>query len=604
MSGFDALDADQAGLLSDAALSALQLRQQPFSSAPADGDWFTDGTTTDQLSDIKEALITGDDLLLILGPAGAGKSTLLNQLAANSGQRIQCFSVRGSARFSTDNLFTGMLEAFKIKPADDLKLVLDELIPCLQGMSARNTLSAIVLDDANKIPQPELTKLLSGMLYVNSRDETLMRVALAADEAFEAQIPDLLPEGANLPYSSLTIEPFDNVRTREYLEFRLNQAGFFEEFPFSDKEISHINQQSSGIPAQLHAIAANELNLLHGPLDELTLPAELRNQTSATMHSSGGKFALGMLAMVLIAAGLWFFKPAIESTDESRYTVVENRKIDTLQEAERLRLIEEKADEPDVVSQSPSTTDTISTDASKLATDTDAATEIAGEADTDNQQSSTSAIAPAASSDNSATTASAQTGSAPSGESEVPAIVADSSQESATNTPSVATPAIADAPADTTPEPTTDAAAAVTAQAEAVTEPAASTAANSSAARISTTESEQTSQPTPAAALADSQLESPNWILVQKSEQFTVQMSASTDRKSVESFLNRSELKPPNSIFSFNRNDITWYALVHGLYPSIAEARAAIDRMPAAARSNQPWIRAVGRIQSALKEQN
>jgi len=93
MSSFDALDVDHGGLLSDATLSALQLRQQPFTATAADGDAFSDDTTAEQLSDIKQALINGDDLLLILGEEGAGKSTLLSQLGANSGMRIQCFSV-------------------------------------------------------------------------------------------------------------------------------------------------------------------------------------------------------------------------------------------------------------------------------------------------------------------------------------------------------------------------------------------------------------------------------------------------------------------------------------------------------------------------------
>ena len=99
-------------------------------------------------------------------------------------------------------------------------------------------------------------------------------------------------------------------------------------------------------------------------------------------------------------------------------------------------------------------------------------------------------------------------------------------------------------------------------------------------------------------------LESPNWVLVQDpARQYTVQMIASTERASVETFLAEANLSPPNSIFSFDRRGTTWYALVHGLFPSIDAARRAVERMPPEALSNQPWIRAVGRIQSALKEQ-
>ena len=100
-------------------------------------------------------------------------------------------------------------------------------------------------------------------------------------------------------------------------------------------------------------------------------------------------------------------------------------------------------------------------------------------------------------------------------------------------------------------------------------------------------------------------LESPTWILVQDPTQVTVQMSASRDRESVENFLkrNREVLPPPNSIYTFERDGATWYALLHGLFPSFNAANAEVQQMPASALTNQPWIRNVGRIQAALKAQ-
>ena len=161
----------QDALLSETALAALGLARQPFADGPdgADGadeqELFADEVTTEQLADIRQALITGDDLLLVLGERGAGKSTLLGQLAADSGLRIQCFSVRGGPRFSTRNLFVGMLEAFKVRPPEKLQEALDELIPCLQAMVGGNTLCVVALDDAQAIAENELTTLLGSMLY-------------------------------------------------------------------------------------------------------------------------------------------------------------------------------------------------------------------------------------------------------------------------------------------------------------------------------------------------------------------------------------------------------------------------------------------------------
>ena len=574
MSSFDALDVDHGGLLSDATLSALQLRQQPFTATAADGDTFSDDTTAEQLSDIKQALINGDDLLLILGEQGAGKSTLLSQLGANSGMRIQCFSVKGSQRFSTMNLFGGMLEAFKQKPAADLKDMLDQLIPCLQSMVAGNTLSAIVLDDADHVGESELTRLLSGMLYINSQDETLLRIALAAPSDFENHIPNLLPEGADLPYSSLTIDHLDPERATSYLDFRLNQAGYFEEFPFNDREVSSMVEQSQGLPTGLHIAAANLLNERHGAYVE-SIPPELLSDGGGIMAGKGGKLLLGALAGALIIGGLVLFKKPGDDAEDNRYRVVEQRKIDA--DANKISLVNEARD-----STADNASDT--TGATGESTDNDVAgidttgndSDASGDDEINGAASSPARNDDADNADNNESEPASDNNSEanPAGEQATDNSNATGA-ESGADTASSSTPAAEPSTSANQTETTTD-------DSDAIAEPAPQTADSSS----------------------NVVLESPNWILTQDASLFTVQMSASTEREVVEKFLQQNPLEPPNSVFSFDRDGTTWYALVHGLYPSIDAARAAVERLPPAALTNQPWIRAIGRIQRALRDQN
>ena len=578
----DAHASASAGLLSDAALAALELRHQPFGELAADGDTYTDDTTAEQLADVRQALIAGDDLLLILGPPGAGKTVLLGQLAANSGQRIQCFSVRGSPRFSARNLFAGMLEAFREAPPEELRDVLDALLPHLQGMATDNLLCTIVLDDADRVAEPELTRLLSGMLYLNSRDETLLRIALSAEEAFEERIPELLPEGADLPYSGLVVEPFGAERAASYLDFRLNQAGRFDAFPFSDRETESINARAGGLPGALHAEAARELESRHGPGagaadGDDDLPAELaehaRRGGRRLLDARGAKLGLGALALALILGGLLLSRPSPDApVDEARYRVVEERPVTAV------------------------AADAAAAAGTDAASEEEARLELVREL-ADARRSEPVATEPLA-------------GTAPAGEAPVPVRpeAADGasvpvSEEDAAEAPPT--------PGPQTPGPEDDTELAL-AEPAAAPEPAprpaptptfAPTSAPGPAPPAPAPPAAALPSPDPAAVPALEGLESPNWVLVQDPERFTVQMSASTDRASVESFLAATGLEAPNSIFAFDRDGVTWYALVHGLYPGIEEARLAIERMPAAAQTNQPWIREVGRIQAALKAQ-
>lgn len=618
----DALDIHQTNQLSDVTLSALQLIQQPFGPAAPETDTFVDDTSLEQLADVKQALVSGDDLLLILGEAGAGKSALLHQLGLNSGQSIQCFAVKGSPRFSTLNLFAGMLEAFKHKPPEQLKDILDELIPCLQTMVARNTLSAIVLDDADLISETELTQLLSGMLYINSQDETLMRVALAAPPEFEDRIPDLLPEGADLPYSSLNIEGMDGDRAAEYLAFRLEQAGYTGELPFSDQDVDDIVSQSGGLPGGVHTAAARMLNQLYDPVSHPPVEELLQSAPAASfLQSRNAKFGLGAVAVLLILGGLLMFTPDA-SDDQDRYadntgtTQSSNETVsldteslastdlstetqgaaeraaeransladDAEEDAPVLRVIEERKvvpfsesieslvpdiNQPVRPATGSEDTTTSTDDAERTARET--ASTVDDPASTDESGSDTSASEVAATDD--ADDTGLPTNSV--AEAELP-LDELSDTELLPETP----------PAEPTALPDTE------------TQDTDNTATTGDAVASS----EETPDVDP--ELADI-LESPTWILVQDSSKITVQMSASRDRPSIESFLkrNRSVLPPPNSIYTFQRRGETWYALLHGLYSSFEEAQSAVEQMPDSAVTDQPWIRNVGRVQDVLKAQ-
>lgn len=562
------IDENQAAELSDVAISDLQLSQQPFATNTATGETFLDGIADAQLNDIKQALISGDDLLLVLGPEGSGKSTLLKQLSDNSGQRIQCFSVRGNERFSTANLFAGMLEAFQRPPPGDLKQMLDDLIPALQGMADSNTLGAVVLDDADQIPEEELTKLLSGMLYINGSEETLLRVTLAAPTEFEERIPELLPEGADLPYSSLAIDAFDKDRSAAYLDFRLQQAGLSGDFPFTDTEIASINEEAGGRPGFLHVVAAQELNLR----DEnyvAELPPELSGSKKAsraggasffsnlTGNLGGTKLMAGAAALFMIFAGLFWLKPSTNNVPDDRYTVVETKKLEANNNASN-----------------SANNNTVQT------------------AETGNAQQ----LAEASNQNSSATNGTANAGTA-TPEAAAAQAAADKAEAQLQAKREAESAELAQQKAAQAAE----AALAAKEKAEKVRADAEKAAAEKVAKAAEEVEAKKTADAAAAANLAN--LESPNWILVQNPSLFTVQMSASTDRKSVEAFLARNELQAPNSIFSFNRNGATWFALVHGLYDSIEQARQEVEKMPESARSNQPWIRAIGRIQNAVKEE-
>ena len=303
------LEGKKEGSLSDYTMQQLQLRSQPFVGASAEGELFADEVTFSQISEIKQAIIKGDTVLLLTGEEGAGKTTLLKQLTRNSGARLQFFSVKGGEKYTTHNLFSGILNAWRLTPPSDFEESAKEMLLALQANHERNTTVVLLLDDADLVPTQELHLLLATVQYFNNSEEPLLRVILSDTPEFETRLPQLLPQGLKLPYSAMQVEPLLASRAAPYIQLRLNQAGHFDEFPLSEKQVSAIANDASGYPGRINFLTAESLNQIFSPF----AAEETTTRTSAGFFAKlangksrkAGKAILGLLGVGLIGAGIY-----------------------------------------------------------------------------------------------------------------------------------------------------------------------------------------------------------------------------------------------------------------------------------------------------------
>jgi DamX protein len=107
-----------------------------------------------------------------------------------------------------------------------------------------------------------------------------------------------------------------------------------------------------------------------------------------------------------------------------------------------------------------------------------------------------------------------------------------------------------------------------------------------------------TTQPQPAPARRD--LRDPTWLQDRAADRFTIQIIAGGDLEALRRYAGRLSLDTEIAWFRTRRNDQDWYALVVGDYPDLAGARAAVNRLPASVRRNQPWIRTFGSVQETM----
>ena len=93
-----------------------------------------------------------------------------------------------------------------------------------------------------------------------------------------------------------------------------------------------------------------------------------------------------------------------------------------------------------------------------------------------------------------------------------------------------------------------------------------------------------------------------DWISAQPSDGFTIQLLATPNEQSARSLAMSSALagKRRTAVFAFLREGVSWFAVIHGAFPSRTKAEVALQSLPRELRETPPWIRRFEDVKSIL----
>lgn len=552
-------------LLTAGALNALDINKQPFSTDAEHHTPYINSAFQDVLDQTQLLLEVSEQLPIVLGPGGAGKSSLLSLLISKATDSVQYFIVEGNQQFSAYNVFAGMLEAFQQTAPADFQNCLDELSKELLTLEEQSFKAIILLDDAHEVPATELYKLISGMLYMRQDSELhSFRIALTATPNFESYVAGAIPNDSGMSYTTLQLPRLTVPDTSEFLEHHLKHAGFYETLPVNNKQLDTISRNSEGLPGSISKEAVILINeLFKSPSNSGGWKQSVRDLMNNLLTTINTNYLLGGLAVALIGISTYLFTGS-DSPKEPVDSITESEeRSDTVIISEPLKIAtEEKSGPPKLV--------------------------LLSELNSHNTSNKLRGAA-----------------SAP-----TPPPVPDTSPVVKSDVIAPPTELIKEIiPAITNPQDSKDAD-----KIKGASSPEKNTKDPIVKKPIkvvtpSPKKTEQTASETPKSPSNETVspelaelLETPNWVLLQPPTQFTVQMIASSKRSEVERFIIKHKLDGPNSIFAFNRGTETWYALIHGLYAEIDDAKNAVKSLPKAVRSQHPWIRQIKRIHESLKK--
>lgn len=622
-------DAQSGARLHDETLNELGLTEQPFLEDKKRQP-ITDTTQQKTRAALEQHVRFGDSLHLLIGEEGAGKTVLLQQLLKHCKNSIKPFVVKGTADFQANAfLYVVLNELNKEEQTEQsVEKYIDSLAPIFDQITTDQLNPVLIIDDAHLAPIEEIAVLVDAIQNFQNESGQTARLLLTGTNAlkqsinhFEQQYQDL-----NLSYSTTLMPPLDETRTQQYLSARLQQAGFADTFPFTDKAISQIQRDAHGLPDGINHAASNYLNGVYG--------GTVANNTKAGWLSSveWPVLALGAAALAAIGLGLSLFfgnkpetdvipvaatdaaieteKPVMESSSANESTIIASQDNLVLPDTDSDTEVAQDSAivASESIEQTLARTETIReeiTEERSLVVPTSIVQNEVNQS-TDNTvledvANNTPASVTELSSNNQDSAAAKSVGSINN------APIADTGQIADNELLQTTDPAPL-AAANNSPENSTDSFsdngnsnltntdtellegdtdAAATAPADIFSEPPAETI------------------ETPERAI-ERAIENERWVLFQSPLKFTVQLATSRERSYIIELAQTMDVQDPVAIYPFltTNSSNPVFGLLSGLYDTRSEAIAAVDNMSDEVKKFGVWIRPVSDLQADIKRRN
>jgi len=542
----------------DEVLSRLGLNVDPFDDVVVDDMFFTGAGRGALIDELIHQVRYGEGVCLVSGATGIGKTRLWHHLPQLAPADTFCVSTQARLFLNAEQFFALCLGS------DEDAAQEEDFLQHLQQLSQEQRQHWLLIDDAHELHDTLYKKLSQWCAQYRS----VLRVVLFADDSLKYRLQN---PAFGFALSYWELQPLSDAEIAEYLLYRLQYCGWSSpELPFLPEDLDQICRHSEGVPLHIHDLAIAVLQ----KSDEAVAPSWQRLMRWPYLHIGLLLLAGSCLAVVWIGG------------DGAATTAGVADKSQPVSEVSHPLA---QPSSPDVTSAGGGTVTTPA--AGGPAIEFRSTMQQAPSTSAPVAAPSTPAVAAntpppipdaAARQGGGAATAQVHTvESAPlnTGQNNAPVVTA---------APVVA--AAKPAPVPVSKPPAAVAAATApnlqqkTLQQKAAPKPVVPVKPASAVAKT----------PVPPTAVASSGLASLS------PQHYVVQLIAAADPARIASF--RKELPSDLQLASYQRvtSGQRWHVLVYGDFPGIAQARAAINRLPAIAREQKPWAKPVSQIHKEM----
>jgi DamX protein len=279
-------------------LESFGLTHNPFTDTVE--EFFGGGDRARQLDELRHLSRWSRRLLAVTGERGVGKTTLYRALSNRLDPGVKAARINANLTSDTRAVLAAIIQGFGIAaPANAQPQLLSELIL----LHVREQIDAkryclVLVDDAHLLELRALEQLLS---LTDPVDDEGLRMVFFAEAYFVQSLDKAARRTSHVQsWHEIRLTPFSDEESREYIRFRLDQAGADGRLPFTHAQLALIVGGSSGLPGRINTFASAVLSgdLLAGD-ERRALPR---------MHR-----ALAVLVVIAAGMGWLIFKDTREA---------------------------------------------------------------------------------------------------------------------------------------------------------------------------------------------------------------------------------------------------------------------------------------------------
>ena len=240
--------------------NSFGLRENPFHVSPDPRFYFPTRAQESALAELLFGVETRQGLMVLTGEAGTGKTTLLNQLLDWLQRRGRSSAYVFHALLEPVELLQFILRDFCVSCSSNHKGdVVDALYTWLRARNAAGDLPALILDEAQALPQETLDELRLLLNLETPRGKLLQIVLSGQPELDEKlRLPALRQLRQRIMFHS-RISLLTQQETATYIARRLAMAGCPDSTLFPPEVVQAIYASSHGIPRVVNLLCQHAL---------------------------------------------------------------------------------------------------------------------------------------------------------------------------------------------------------------------------------------------------------------------------------------------------------------------------------------------------------